>query len=339
MSDFPRGALIDDLCGAIGSGATLLLTGRLGIGKSWLLRELGAELDQRGTPPIQLDLLLAAASPERFAAAVAAALRAASPEATEASPPTDFDGVLDALLASRQPLLLDEPTEIRSLSTFTGLRDVGERFGRALARRPGTLLVTSFPTAASRLGRFETRSVPPLTLADVEPLAGEDAAGVLAGSDGAPGPARTLLRRLREGKGPVEAWVAAMRPGAELDLACRNVWETLLLRSRGYAMSKAVLEAVALEEGLNLTALVGRLGRTPGAVRDYLGWLLDVDALRMQGKRYYFVDPLLRDWLRLNAGGRAPVEAALERIGQERLGAAASAVAPRRRHDSLMEID
>lgn len=336
MSDFPRGALIDDLGAAVGSGATLLLTGRLGIGKSWLLRELAVELERRGTPPTHLDLLLAAASPERFAAAAGAALRAASPDAPE---PAGFDGVLDALLASRRPLLLDEPTEIRSLATFNGLRDVEERFGRAIAGRPGTLLATSFPSAASRLGRFETRAVPPLTLADLELFAGDEAAGVLAGSGGAPGHARTLLRRRREGESLSEAWVAAMRPGAELDLACRGAWETLLLRSRGYAMSKAVLEAVALEEGLNLTALVGRLGRTPGAVRDYLGWLLDVDALHMAGKRYYFVDPLLRDWLRLNAGGRPPTEAALEVLARERLGAAAPAAEPRRRQDSLMEID
>ena len=75
-----------------------------------------------------------------------------------------------------------------------------------------------------------------------------------------------------------------MAPGGRLERLCRHTYETLLLRSRGYGMSKAVLGAVAEEEGLNLTALVARLGRTPGAVRDYLGWLLGVDALRMVGQ-------------------------------------------------------
>jgi hypothetical protein len=337
MSDFPRAALIDELCEAVAAGATLLLTGRLGIGKSWLLRALAAELERRGRPPIHLDLLLAAASPERFAGTASIALRAALPEAPA---PEGFESVLEALLQSPSPLLLDEPTEIRALSTFAGLRDIEERLGSALARRPAAVLATSFPTAATRLGRFETRAIPPLTLAELEPYAGEAAAGILAGSGGAPGHARSLLRRLGDGDDVVvEAWVAAMRPGAEMDLACRGAWETLLLRSRGYAMSKAVLEAVALEEGLNLTALVARLGRTPGAVRDYLGWLLDVDALRSEGKRYYFVDPLLRDWLRLNAGGRPPSAAALLSAAEARLGAALRLPAPASRHDSLMEID
>jgi len=336
MSDFPRGALIDELGRAVASGATLLLTGPLGIGKSWLLRALAGELERRGTPPIQLDLLLAAASPERFAAAASQALRAAFPQAGE---PGSVDGVFDALETAPRPLLLDEPTEIRALSTFAGLRDVEERFGRVLTRRRGALFVTSFPTAAARLGRFETRPVPRLTLDDLEPVAGGAAAGVLAASGGSPGHARSLLRRLDRGEDLLGAWAGAMRPGGELDLACRGAWETLLLRSRGYAMSKAVLEAVALEEGLNLTALVGRLGRTPGAVRDYLGWLLDVDALRTEGKRYYFVDPLLRDWLRLNAGGRTPSAEALLKVARERLGDTAPAPTPERRHDSLMEID
>ena len=76
-------------------------------------------------------------------------------------------------------------------------------------------------------------------------------------------------------------------------------------------MSKAVLAAVAAEEGLNLTALVGRLGRTPGAVRDYLVWLVGVDALRMVKKRYFYVDAVLRAWVRLHGRGRPPLEAEL----------------------------
>ncbi len=96
-------------------------------------------------------------------------------------------------------------------------------------------------------------------------------------------------------------------------------------------MSKAVLAAVAQEEGLNLTALVARLGRTPGATRDYLQWLLDVDALRMVRKRYFYVDPLLRQWVRLHQRGTPPGPADLQRVGEELLQAQPPEPEPARR--------
>ena len=94
-----------------------------------------------------------------------------------------------------------------------------------------------------------------------------------------------------------------MAKGGRLEALCHHTYEALLLRSRGYGMSKAVLDAVAGEEGLNLKALVARLGRTPGATRDYLQWLVGVDAIRMEGKRYFYVDGLVRWWVRLHATG------------------------------------
>jgi hypothetical protein len=129
-------------------------------------------------------------------------------------------------------------------------------------------------------------------------------------------------------------------------------------------MSKAVLAAVAREEGLNLTALVARLGRTPGATRDYLQWLVDVDALRREGKRYFFVDPVVRAWV-LAQGHRAAAPDALRRIAEDLASRAPTApetdhagppvppgpeaepspltgdlpASPDRRRDSLMEID
>jgi hypothetical protein len=112
-------------------------------------------------------------------------------------------------------------------------------------------------------------------------------------------------------------------------------------------MSKAVLAAVAAEEGLNLTALVGRLGRTPGATRDYLGWLLGVDALRMVKKRYHYVDGLLRQWVRLHARGTLARPAEIAEAARAAVGGAPSSPAPDRpaappppvSRDTLMEID
>ena len=108
-------------------------------------------------------------------------------------------------------------------------------------------------------------------------------------------------------------------------------------------MSKAVLAAVAEEEGLNLTALVGRLGRTPGAIRDYLGWLLGVDALRMVRKRYFYVDGLLRWWVRLHGRGVIPTDAQLDAAARAvtagAAGGAPALAAAASRNERLMEID
>src|SRR5262245_60936978 len=138
-----------------------------------------------------------------------------------------------------------------------------------------------------------------------------------------------------------------MSLGGRLEAACRHTYESLLLRSRGYGMSKAVLAAVAEEEGLNLTALVARIGRTPGAVRDYLQWLVGVDALRMTRKRYSYVDGLLRLWVRLHARGVPPSTDEIARAAREAVGGGAPeeaepapvVVAVPARRDSLMEID
>jgi hypothetical protein len=112
-----------------------------------------------------------------------------------------------------------------------------------------------------------------------------------------------------------------MAEGGRLESACRHTYESLLLRSRGYGMSKAVLAAVAHEEGLNLTALVARLGRTPGAVRDYLGWLVGVDALRTVKKRYLYVDGMVRWWVRLHGRGTPASDAEIRAAAQEMAGA------------------
>jgi hypothetical protein len=131
-----------------------------------------------------------------------------------------------------------------------------------------------------------------------------------------------------------------MALGGRLETACRHTYETLLLRSRGYGICKAVLAAVAEEEGLNLTALVSRVGRTAGATRDYLGWLVGVDALRVAQKRYFYVDGLVRWWVRLHARGTPATPAELSEAAGEVLSTADVAEpAPVARRETLIEID
>jgi hypothetical protein len=258
---------------------------------------------------------------------------------------------LDTLDGRPIALVLDEATEIRSLAYFSGLREVDVPFGAALAARPrGTLLATSFPGAARKLWpQLATLALPPLSAAELQAEARMrglrvDGSALAAASFGWPRYARILLDRLEQGVALATAWAEEMALGGRLEQACRHTYEVLLLRSRGYGMSKAVLAAVAAEEGLNLTALVARLGRTPGAIRDYLGWLLAVDALRTTRKRYYYVDGVVRLWVRLHARGVRASEEEILACARELLAAAApppaaESLAAASRHSGLMEID
>lgn len=369
--EIPRLELLSGLAGRIRSGPPVMLAGPPGAGKTTLLHELAGILARDGWAPVYLDLMGAASSPDRF---VKAALRALPAEwfgrrlqqATEIRRLADagrlqgaaavqalfsFWSSLDDAGGRPVALLLDEATEIRSLAYFAGLREVDGPFRAALdARKRGTLLATSFPTLARRLW-------PGLEGVEARPVQAHDLAGLVArpldrdalvrASFGWPRYLRILLERAADGAPLESAWVEEMSAGGRLEVACRHTYESLLLRSRGYGMSKAVLATVAEEQGLNLTPLVARIGRTPGAVRDYLQWLVGVDALRMTRKRYDYVDGLLCLWVRLHARGvaasadeilKAARGLAGEGTSSEAVALPPPATAPARR-DSLMEID
>ena len=377
MFEIPRPGLLDRVLGRVPQPGPVLLFGPPGAGKTTLLLETARALSGRGWSCIYLDLMGAASSPERFAVAALDALPAESfgallGRATQirrlAEPGGDGAASVQALLslwatladAGGRPvaLLLDEPTEIRSLAYFAGLREAASALGEALRRRPrGTLLATSYPTQARALWpALEAMEVPPLAASELEaalsPLGfGARTAGLLRASFGWPRYARVLVERLAQGDDLETAWAQEMAPGGRLESAARHTYEALLLRSRGYGMSKAVLAAVADEEGMNLTALVARLGRSPGAIRDYLGWLLDVDVLRSLKKRYYYVDGMVCAWVRLHGRGRPATAAELAAAARAAIAGELSVDAastgppdaeeqpvPARR-DHLMEID
>lgn len=382
--EIPREALVAELLTRARDGGPLLLGGPPGSGKTTLLGHVGAALAAQGLRPVYLDLLGAVSTPERFVAAVLRALpadgfgarlgdavairrlagsgRLHGAEAVQAL--FDLLASTDTAADRRVVLVLDEATEIRSLAYFPGLRHADQRLAEALrARRGGTLLATSFPTLARRAWAFDELTLGPLDVDALAPalasMAHVDALELARVSFGWPRYVRALVEECARGVALATAWSAAMLPGGRLEQLCRATYETLLLRSRGYAACKAALAAVAYEPGLNLTALVARLGRTPGATRDYLHWLVGVDALRVERKRYGYVDGLLGLWVRLHAGGTLPDATTLQRAYAELLTAPAPATGdpgPREvtaapepaaqpvgnatpRHDLLMEID
>ena len=92
----------------------------------------------------------AAAARAREAEQLAQAGRAEGARAVQAL--LSVWAALDTVDGRPVVLLLDEPTEIRSLAYFSGLREVDGPFGAALAARPrGTILATAFPGVARKL--------------------------------------------------------------------------------------------------------------------------------------------------------------------------------------------
>ena len=373
----PRPDLEEALLDGAASSTPVLLAGPRGSGKTTLLLQAGERLRERGWEPIYLDLFGAASSPEQFLQRAlatlpsrASSLRGAAAtavlhlhELTARGRKANSDAVhalfaawaaLDEIDGRPVVLLLDDVTEIRSLAYFPSLREVHVPFGEALsARRRGTVLSSSFSRAAHGLWpdwtRVEARAFTVPDLAAAGRPSGE-AELLVRASFGIARYLRILLDAQSAGRDVTSAWIEGMAPGGRLEMATRHTYEALLLRSRGYGMSKAVLATVAEEEGLNLTSLVARLGRSPGAVRDYLGWLLAVDALRFSGKRYYYADGLVREWARLHGRGTVGSESDIARAARELLAGAATSpakptadplarTAPAGRDQTLMEMD
>jgi hypothetical protein len=274
--DLGRHALQARLQERLAVGGPLVIAGPPGAGKTTLLHRTAGALEAAGWRPVYLDLMGAASSPERFVASALAALpadrfgallgRATELRRTLAAGRTAAAGAVQALFAlwaslddaagGPVALLLDEPTEIRSLSYFAGLREAHAALGAALAARPrGTLLATSFPTLARRLWpTLEVLELGPVGPDEVEPALRRDglrgdAAALARGAFGWPRYLRILCARASAGEALETVWAEEMAPGGALECACRHTYEALLLRSRGYGMSKAVLATVAAETG------------------------------------------------------------------------------------------
>jgi len=151
---------------------------------------------------------------------------------------------------------------------------------------------------------------------------------VLALTDGCPAYVRSMASELAEladqGRDarsaaaaplhdPISALSALLAPAGRLADRCGYCYELRLHRARGYGALKAILEILAEEEGLTLTEISHRMERTPGSTKDYLSWLEDVDLVVSNQKRYRFVDPLLRVWVRLHCRATAPTDDDLAR--------------------------
>ncbi|HEY2433972.1 MAG TPA: hypothetical protein VGI12_14960 [Vicinamibacterales bacterium] len=265
---------------------------------------------------------------------------------SEAGARDAFDATLAFLDTARAPgtspatFLLDEFLELRTFESFPGLRSVLRDLLGALASSGNRfVLTTRYAARAYRLLRdapaqFEIVHVAPLSAAEIRAtLPGAHADDHVRGaaeaeeeverhrdelarlvhvlSDGRPSYARAIAETAtalgqRGTADPVSALAALLSPGGQLAQTCRFCYELRLHRARGYGALKAILEVLAQQEPLTLTEIAQRLRRTPGSTKDYLSWLEDVDLITSRQKRYSFVDPMLRLWVRLHCHSVPP---------------------------------
>jgi hypothetical protein len=305
-----------------------VLLGPCGSGRTRALQRLRDGLPAGACQYIDVERVMA--SPEQFLGRVIAdsLLSWPAPPGPPAGPRDAYDQALAYFTAARATdggpatFLLDEALELRLFESFPGLSDVLAETLDALAQSGNRfVLATKFETRALRALR---RAPDRYLVVHAEPL---PAAGIAADllqtpglrSDEAEDTARIVLA-LTDGRAayvaailgalaaapagardPVAALAGLLSPDGALHARCRYSFEMRLHRARGYGALKAVLGILADEEPLTLTEIAGRVRRTPGSTRDYLGWLEDVDLVCARRKRYAFADPLLRVWVRLNS--------------------------------------
>ncbi len=313
-----------------------VVLGGCGSGRTTLLHAL---TDRFGRASCQyIDVERSASTPERFHDAVLAASPFVDPAATSApSAPSSardaFDRTLAFLQRARTPdgqaatFLLDEVLELRTFENFPGLRHVLREFVQAIADSPNRFVCSSrYVARAHRVlrdaaARFEVVHLPPLAVSDVAGmLPPSDAAGaaerddlaaaIHALADGRAAYVHALGEMCaamhQRGSDPISALTALLTTDGALTTWCGYRYELRLHRARGYGALKAILEILAEDEPLTLTEIAQRLRRTPGSTKDYLSWLEDVDLVSARQKRYSFVDPVLRLWVRLHARPMPP---------------------------------
>lgn len=355
----------------VGSGRKTLLLAPLGTGKTHALAAVRETLQERDVPFVFVDLFTAASTPERLLALLAkatspfmepdaaaiGALVAEGARDRQASPEALLK--LFELLASRpaaRPFvwLIDEVTEIRSLAYFPGLGRIEAPLAKAIAASRGAVLTSSYlGLAVDLFPNFEPTVLPGLISSDLidVPSLRSDSRAIAVALSLTGGCASTLLplvADLRDTRDVRRSVVRLLRPGGAIEIACRRHYEVLLLRSRGYAVSKRAAEVTASAPNQRLTDLFPRIGRTAGASRQYLRWLVEVGLLVQTRKRYNFADPMLGLWAALYLGERShPTDDQIDAAVESCLGGPGQAEASEptlerervRRADRFEEID
>ncbi len=324
--ELPRNEVLEDIERELESTPVLLLTAPRGGGKSHLVKRLHDRARARGTSGAIVQLEPVSGSPElldseltRLAGSILGRVAASGTPA--------FDSVLRRLAQRRSSslLVLDDVTEIRTLSYYPGVENPLDKFLAAIESGGRALLTSRFSYwMGRRFPELPIRSIPRVSSAELADAGAPESDRIASASAGISVHAVALAEALEDGASSIErALLREISPGGRIEAECRATLSELLHRARGYGACKTVLHVLSDEEGLKLSEVARRVDRTPGSTRDYLRWLEEVDLIAARDRRYSFVDPLLRLWTRIYARGtpasdediRREVGAYLEKLG------------------------
>ena len=320
-----RASFAAALAGEAAAGKKALLLSPLGSGKTHALLAARDSLRASRVPFVFIDLFTAASTPERLLASMAGAVAPFMDTDAEAIRALVREGAADRhrsspallrlleLLSTHAPpppfvWLVDELTEIRSLAYFPELGQIEAPFARALLASRGAILTSSYLGLANDLfpdfEQVPLRGLNAQDLGDVPSLRsdGSAIAAAIVVTDGSAATLLPLVADMRDSRDVARSLTRLLLPGGDLELVSRRHYEVLLMRSRGYAVCKRAAEVVAGSRDRRLTDLFPHIGRTAGASRQYLRWLVEVGLLTQTKKRYNFADPILGLWASLYLG-------------------------------------
>ncbi len=332
---FTRRELESSLLDELEAHRMVVVTGPRGAGKTTLLQGLRARW--RGVAAL-VQMEPVACSPEVLRSAFAELAGEALGRVTSAMTLHEAVGKR----ARGSLLLLDDIAELRTLSYYPGVEKPLDGFLAAIASAKEATVVTSrFDFWMRRhFPELHYLSLPPLSVQELESAGVREPELVAAATGGLAVHARHLA------DGDVEETLSdELERGGRIDAECRATYAELLHRARGYGACKWVLRILADEEGLNLTEVARRMDRTPGSTRDYLLWLEEVDLLIARKKRYFYIDPILRLWMRVHGQGCLATQADIQREVRAHLESVEGEVTedafrlPSRPSENLVEFD
>jgi len=247
----------------------------------------------------------------------------------------DFPERLAEALGRPLMYFLDEFPELLTLGSFPGVGDPLKHFRAALQRqtRVAYVITGSAVSATEHIVQdhqsplflqFRALELHPFTPEDTQALT-EKLVGRLSPAAqaaihtytfGHPFYVTALAERVRElAAGAIEAVspelvsqafvLEALENRGQIYGYCRYLYDISLQKARGYGVLKALLQILAIEDGLTLSEVASRVRRQASAARDYLRRLMEVDLLVERQGRYFYADPVFRYWVAQTTKGVA----------------------------------